>query len=582
MVPPCAEPLLPAGRLQSRLTTSPWTVSALRNVLFLFLSAFVPYAIVVVCTRRPAFGHVAAVLTLSETICSAVGIYLMWVFPSLYSSGHVGIHTAVLAIILAVAGVARTGGFLAGMLPVLHAPMVLVAWPAMALALLRRRERVRPVLTGAAVGLVVSAALALAIHRGAIGDVAGPPYEPGMDGAVVLHTFTETTDPHRQPLPLGSPLVVLGPVAFGVFALLLARSRDVAALDRPATAAVIGLGAVAWTWALGTRLAQGVLGGLPAPVLLAMPGRFANLAMLLVIPLAVVVVAATASRRGAVLVAAALVGVELVLLALDRHLAFTYFLYAIIGAALGTALEGPSTLLVRRTAMIGALAVALAVVVVLDVDWLRVACGFYAFVLAGLASRAERPIGSGPDVALATACVLAALVALHDPHLANAWDMGVERESADDAALGAWLAAHAEPGAMLVAPLIPQTLLAPKTGHPVLMDVVTMTNMAYVPATAGAIGRIVRDLYDVDYASPDAGASRGPDGMLRPTSPVWMEAWARRAASTGRRPPPLRRAPRRRAGRRTVELPTVWTGAAWRLYAIARDAAACPTGGNAT
>jgi hypothetical protein len=569
---------------QSRLTPSPWTVSAGRNVLFLFLSAFVPYAIVVVCTRRPAFGHAAAALTLSETACSAVGIYLMWVFPSVYSSGHVGIHVAVLAIVLAVAGAARLGGFLAGILPVLHGPMALVAWPVLALGLFGRRVRARPLLAGGAAGLLVSAIAAAAIWRATLGDVAPPPYEPGTDGPVVLRTFTETTDPHRQPLPLRSALVVLGPVAFAAFALVIARRHDDDGLDRGAAAAVIGVGAVAWTWALGTRLAQGALGGLPAPVLLAMPGRFANVAMLLVIPLAVVVIATTAPRRGVFAVLCGLVACELAMLWIDRHIAFTYLLYAIIGAALGTALEGPVTPLVRRAAIVGALAVALATVAVLDLDWLRLAGAFYAFVVAGLASQAARTGRDGPwtSVVLPALCFAVAVSQLHDPHLANAWDLGVERQSPDETALAAWLAAHAEPGDMLVAPLIPQTLLPPKTGHPVLMDVVTLTNMAYVPSTAGAIGRIVRDVYDVDYASPDAvRALRGPDGMLRPTSPVWMEAWARRSCAD------WVALGRRYAARFVVapasvslHLPVVWSGVAWRLHRIEADAGACPPDGR--
>jgi hypothetical protein len=35
------------------LHPDPWWISATRNVAFLFVSAFMPFAVVVVCTRRP-------------------------------------------------------------------------------------------------------------------------------------------------------------------------------------------------------------------------------------------------------------------------------------------------------------------------------------------------------------------------------------------------------------------------------------------------------------------------------------------------------------------------------------------------
>jgi hypothetical protein len=95
---------------------------------------------------------------------------------------------------------------------------------------------------------------------------------------------------------------------------------------------------------------------------------------------------------------------------------------------------------------------------------------------------------------------------------------------------------NAPSDAMLVAPLYPPTWLQPKTGHPVLVDSMMLANMPYFPATAGPIGRLVRDVYGIDYADPDAvRALRGPDGMLRPTASAWTAAWEARPCEEWRR-----------------------------------------------
>ena len=102
--------------LEWALAPGVWPLAATRNVLFLFASAFVPFAATVACTRRPAWGHVAAALTVSEAGCSLIGVYLSWVFPGVYSTGNLGIHAAVLAVALVAVGAVGAGGFLAGLL----------------------------------------------------------------------------------------------------------------------------------------------------------------------------------------------------------------------------------------------------------------------------------------------------------------------------------------------------------------------------------------------------------------------------------------------------------------------------------
>jgi hypothetical protein len=304
-----------------------------------------------------------------------------------------------------------------------------------------------------------------------------------------------------------------------------------------------------------------------------MPGRYANLAMLLVLPLATVVIASSGARAGALAIAllALAAGLELG----DRRLAFTTLLPIVLGVALGGALGGGR--IPRRTALCAA--VVLMAAFVASGTW-------HPFVVAALVSAifastgrmlAETPprVGRG----LAIACVAAALAAMRGPHVPNGWDAGSEHVSADEQQLATWLAAHAPAEAMLVAPLWPPTWLQPKTGHPVLVDTMVLANMPYFPSTASAVGRLVRDLFGVDYA--DASSVErllGPDRMLRPTSPVWTAAWETRDCARWRelgRSYGFRYVWAERA--HPVRLPVAWSGARWALHDVP-DVCVTPAG----
>src|SRR5262249_3264261 len=128
---------------------APLTISAARNFLFLFSSAFAPFAITVLLTRRPLWGHIAATLTVAEAPLRFEGVYPMWVFPSGNSNGHIGLYAAMIIVVLLLARLWRTGGLLLGMLPAIHPAMPLVIWPWSGAYLLfsrelnSRKERVR-------------------------------------------------------------------------------------------------------------------------------------------------------------------------------------------------------------------------------------------------------------------------------------------------------------------------------------------------------------------------------------------------------------------------------------------------------
>src|SRR5262249_24857850 len=111
------------------ITPAPLAISAARNFLFLLASAFTPFALTVLLTRRPLWGHFASAVTGGGVAPLFEGIYPMWVFPSGNSNGHLGLHTAALIVALLLARCWRTGGLLLGLLPALHPVMPLVIWP---------------------------------------------------------------------------------------------------------------------------------------------------------------------------------------------------------------------------------------------------------------------------------------------------------------------------------------------------------------------------------------------------------------------------------------------------------------------
>jgi hypothetical protein len=568
--------LYQVGALQWALRPDPWWISATQNLVFLFLSGFVPFAVVAACTGRPAWGHVAAALTLSETVCSAVGTYLMWVFPGFYSSGHVGIHTAALAIVLLASGVDRLGGLLTGIMPVLHAAMAVAVWPAAALVLalrLVRGEPVRRVIAGGLAGVALSAAVVATVTVRVRGDVPAPPYDTAGARTDIVRTYVRTTDPHRQPLPLRSPIGLVGPTAFALLGgIALASSRDPA--RRRAREGIVVLGALAWAYALGARVLDALLGELPLQLLMVIPSRFANLGMLLVVPLAVVAMATSVSARTTAIVAGALLGTEAALLVGAPHVAFVQLLYAILGVATGAVLGSPTPPVPRMVAAGATVVVLLATAAVRAADgspivWAFVA-GHVPALVAGVTLRPSRRVAPGLGAFVAATCVLIAAVALRGPHAANVWDFGSERQSAEETALAEWLRANAPPRTMLLVAPFPPTWLEPKTGHPVLFDTMTWVILPYVPYEAEPIARLARDLFEIDYADPDAVAAlTGPDGMLRPSSPVWLRAWPERSCDGWRELGTrygfdLVLAPR--ATRLRLEAP--WSGPTWTLYRI--------------
>ena len=223
------------------------------------------------------------------------GSYPIFVPPSFWSHGHIGLHTALLTTVLLLAGYARTGGFLLGLLPSIHAAMAVVLWPWGLVFLLahKLRRAVIPLMFG----VTACALLAAFIWIHAPSSRVDPPYDLQLDGAAVLQTFTTYTDVHRQLPPLVSLAYGVNTLAFLILGSLFlwlppTPCGEVSSPSvRAAGAWLLLLGAMSWTIVYASWIAHRSLGALPTWVNILMPYRFSNVSAVLVLPLSVALLA---------------------------------------------------------------------------------------------------------------------------------------------------------------------------------------------------------------------------------------------------------------------------------------------------
>lgn len=529
-------------------------VSGARNVLFLFLSAYTPYLVATLLTRRASWGFVAAALALTEPVFRFKGVYPLFVFPSFYSHGHVGAYGALLAAALAVCGCRRLGGVFLGLFPAVHPLLgaLLWGWGAWYLAFSRARPRggeLRRFLTWTAAG-VLGAAASFAYSRSRAPAAAVPPYLPGTDGERVRQNFIAFTDLHRQMPTWDSSTFLLGYVAgtllfLAAGALLCARDREreggAARQAEDSARALLAFGLCAWAVVWGARAVHALRGGLPAALETAMPNRLSNLSAILLVPLYVAAVAFLARtprwRRLAAFFAGALLLGAGAVAALRSYtgvwvgeeypVVSAYVLFAAVLAAVCGSAPGAATRFLALSS-----AAALAGILITERAWLGsepglivvatfIAVWSVALLLRAGAGERGRETPTSAWVLVAAALCTFGTLRLRQPEegsLVQAFDRDLDQ----------WLEQNATADELLLPPLLPRTQLQAKTGHPVLLELGTLWLMPYFPELSAVIGRLVADLYGVDYADRDELSRLAPEGFLGQHAPVWRRTWERR------------------------------------------------------
>lgn len=592
-----------------KLVPSALFLSALRDFLFVFSSAFSAFAVALLLTRRPLWGHLAATLALTETGVRLWGNYPMWIFPDGYSHGHLGLQAAVLIPALLLAGCWGLGGFLLGVLPTLHFSMVAVVWPWSLLFLSFSNSRPRGadrkrLIAGLCAGLALCVILGLVIFLRTKGTVVDPPYQVQSDGGVVYRTFTAVTDYHRRPftfLSLGYLVAFVAFIALG--GMLLKEMNDAPAENhgtfcRRCLVWVLLLGGFAWGIVFGTRFLQILAGSLPQALQIAMPYRLSNIPVLLLIPLTAAAFAAVLKGMAPDfrdisfgLLALAIVATGL-LLALEhgpfhwpyRTWVASHLLFVIWGVLSAFDLFTRQT---RHHRLLLSLLAPAALVGSMFFLYPQTRGGI--FFLAGLVPTLTllstwgwltAQLGRNwsftrrwSSLALLCACALTIAAALPGRRI-NLIDRDAPNQErpyllyAYDRELNSWLAKNASPNEMILPPLYPPTGLQAKTGHPVLMEWETVYLLTYMPSLAPTIGSMMRDLFGIDYSGPEAARSIAQHERIDPQI-AWRSSWKDRKLGEWQ-------LLSRKYGFRLVlsmsslplDLPVALPGRTWTLYSI--------------
>jgi hypothetical protein len=581
---------LAAGGL--RLGLDPLTISRARNAWFLFSSVYTAFAVALLLAPQPRWAHVSALLTACNLAVPLGGAYPLFVPPAFWSHGHIGLHTALLTALLLFAGYLRTGGFLLGLLPSVHAAMTLVLWPWGFAYLLahRLRRAVIPLI----VGLMACVLLAGVIWLHAPSSRPDPAYDHPLDGAAVLRTFITYTDIHRQLPSLASLAYLVNFLAFLIQGGLLlgsagkspeASSRSVRGMG----GWLLLLGAVSWTIVFVSWIAQRWLGSLPPWIWVWMPYRFSNVSAVLSLPLAAALLARLYARlctRGR----SVLMGITIALLLVaglqsllttgwssamepQDHLIVTVWGFVLGGYLCEPGFVSHRRLSMARVAVSGA-SLILGLSIYTALGWrstiefggtMTVACvGLMIGREASPRATALHGWRYVLDGALALTCVAVGLATLHNRYPDRAMGTAGMTISGFDRELSAWLSKHAGAHELIVAPIDPVLELQAKTAHPVLIEAETLWLMSYSQKLSGVIGAITRDVYGVDY-SATSQVERLRTGSL--SDPVWLETWKARSRAGWA-------GLRQKYGIRLVlsatslDLPVVMRGAEWILYEI--------------
>jgi hypothetical protein len=518
-------------------------LSGVRNFSFLFLTVFVPFGWAVLLTRQPKWGYISATLTAAGiAVAPFQGLYPISVFPHFYSSGHIGLQTALVVVLLLCAGFARLGGLLLGLVPGIHGVYGAVVWLWAALEFLLRKAprgpRAREFTIAVAIGTLICALLWGLIQLTTSDAPAGPPYDVTGGGDVIYAQFTSTTDDHRQPFSLRTGAYLLNPAAFFLLAgWLWWRTRR---RLEPTTSclcntlrSILVLGGVVWMYVYATWVVQKLGGTLPQFIQISMPGRLSNVTAALLLPLTIAAYAlihrdlSETQRSASQALVLAIVAVALAATLVPGRL-INEVIFMLWGSLLATAAFAVRPA-VGRAAVIGGAALAGMILLVQGKPLFLVTLALSAAIL-GLASR--EPVGPRQflrsrwlTAATIVACVLTSAASLADRQ-------GL-RITEEDRELAAWLREHVEERDMILAPFGVLTGLQMRTGRPVLMEFETPWIMSYMPDLAPVIGMMAKDLYGVDYSDPHTLAEFQP----RDCSELWvklckdafLDAWRRRS-----------------------------------------------------
>ena len=541
-------------------TGSAFFLNAFRNFLFILATVMPAYLLGARLSGRALYGHAAALLVLAGVHLELRSTYPQFVWPDIFSNGHIGTAWALLAVLCFASRWWRASFLLLGMMPCIHvgqAPPVLAlgaaagAW----LAYSGRRRELKQGLVYFGIGTAVCAAFWLAQRPFVMATATEGPYGVTGDvegiwkGFVALHDIHRSWPPINGQVGLGLLLALSGLMTYATW-----KPRGNTGKDGTVWGAVFvyaaAIGGAVWA-SMAVHAAMGA--ETPRIVLQWMPYRLLNHVPPLLVAALCGVLASPASRSAATgrMTATAAISngviprshtafrvttwespgyscLALAVLALAVALPYTRdawpelvytrylapsagLVYILVGAALFVAAEQAFGAPMRAAAA----AVALACVV----------AAFHQFggacVLAGGAvafattSWRERSEGKGATPQWAYAAGAAAIMIYAGGVFL--YQQSMQRQvlpvSGFERSVESYLAARGDKDAMLVGGP-KQLLLQAKTNHAVITDMALPYMITYLPSIGPAVSKLYEDVYGIRFT--DAGPGD------------WERAWAER------------------------------------------------------
>jgi hypothetical protein len=526
-------------------------LSGLRNFILLFLNAFLPFGFVIVLTRQPLWGHVAASLTVAQVGGAPfAGIYPISVFPTFYSTGQIGLQIALLSVLSLLGRFSKLAGLLFGLLPSVHGFYALPVWLWGGAHLVITRGRQSGLsksrfAVAAAVGVMICL-IVLGTIRLTASNVRGePPYDVRGDDEVIYEQFTKNSDMLRQPLSPASLGYLVNPGAFfllgGRLLWRARRQREIAGPAHQALVSLMLLGGMLWVYVYGTWLFQTLGGELPAFVQISMPARFSNITAMLLLPLTVAAIVYSQHdlpQRLALTARMLFIGMipltAIIAMAQSRFSPEPMFmLWGTLVATEVFAIRGED----RRRLLIVLMGIGVGMVLAQLGNTLFLTSFLLSAGILGLAARATRSRQPFPQHwhpwtarGLVVACLFASSASL----LGSSEWMKIKLTQ-EDRELEAWLRANSASSDMILTPYNFMPVLQIKTGHPVLMEHETLWAMSYMPGLAPVLGMMSRELYGIDYShagSLDRLKSRDcSEFWVRLCKDAYFEAWRTRTGA---------------------------------------------------
>ena len=526
------------------LTQSDAVLCAFRNILFLMATVVPVYLLGAVLSRRALGGHCAAALALLGAHVAFDNQYPLFIWPGLFSYGHIGLGLALITLAAFAAGRLRTALFLLGLLPAIHLGQlpVLIGTAGIAITLdwaARRRAGEAPAnctsksmrtLLWLLPGFAICVGLKTYMNAtDVIVPLDGPYVVAGNENAI-WSTYTNHYDAHRMIMPGNQHLAVAIALLVSTLGFSTERRRNVAfGAWGHLWAYCLGVAILVW----GTMAVHATLGNETPFILLSwMPYRLTNHSATLLHPM---FAGLLLQRRDA---AARNPGPYLLIASFALLLARPWLAY-FLGESLYSRFLAQGEMV--AFAMVGFVAAqwyeetcrrfgsrwffrgsgVLLILALANVHQFGACClvlGIVSYWLLRIVLARSRTIQS-PFVA---ACIVAGCMLAVAEGLFSEWQRYEQLpRPAFDTKVAALLAERGESGEMLVTEPVawyPQVRLR----HPIFLDMDMISHVMYKPELGPAIIAMYRDMYGMRYDIP-------PSPGLTSWKDVWRdrsrEAW---------------------------------------------------------